>query len=707
VPRSCLPGHPIGQTYRAATDFPVDDEVLPGNFGQVQGARAEQAAVDDALRPWFSRRLASRALARTAIAGTAVGIAVLATLALVGSSVTGQATAQVRRAQEITQTWNDISVRINTEDAALRAYLATGGTEYRRGQLALTLDSARADLDLLQDHRAVDRVELDVIRGAYANYSRIIVQIMAMVGRGANVQGYAELASLAFAPLRDEVLDNVRQNEHRLTSYLSGVDRRTVLQRTVAAMIIPFCAVVFGLCALVLVVYQRRVERQAASGRHDASHDPLTGLGNRTMLRDRLGAAIHETDSSGAPFCLMLIDLDRFKEVNDTLGHHCGDELLVGVAQRLTGASGERDQVVRLGGDEFALVLPDVPDSAAALAAAERVLAALRQPMVLDGFPVDIDASIGVSVYPRDGADGPGLLQHADVAMYAAKRAHAGVAVYDPAQDMNSANKLTLQSELRQGVTRGELVLYYQPKIDLATGRPSGVEALVRWQHPQLGLLGPDKFIPMAEKTGLIDAVTAEVLDQALRQVRDWRDAGHAMTVSVNVPARSLTDMTFPDAVVAGLRRYGVSSDLLTIEITESALITDPERANHVLERLREHGVDISIDDFGTGYSSIAHLRAMPPDELKIDRSFVMRMCHDPRDETIVRAVVGLAKALNVRVVAEGVEDAEAFAALRVLGCDQAQGYHISRPLPPEQFFGWLGEQAGGALGRQTELMIN
>jgi EAL domain-containing protein (putative c-di-GMP-specific phosphodiesterase class I) len=310
-------------------------------------------------------------------------------------------------------------------------------------------------------------------------------------------------------------------------------------------------------------------------------------------------------------------------------------------------------------------------------------------------------------MYPSDGTDGPGLLQHADVAMYAAKRAHAGVAVYDPAQDLNSANKLTLQSELRQGVARGELVLYYQPKVDLATGRPCGMEALVRWQHPQLGLLSPDTFIPMAEKTGLIDLITAEVLDQALRQVRDWQDAGHALPVSVNVAARQLADVTFPDAIIAALRRHGVSPDLLIIEITESALILDPDRANQVLERLREHGVDISIDDFGTGYSSIAHLRAMPPDELKIDRSFVMRMCHDPRDETIVRALVGLAKNLNVRVVAEGVEDADAYAALSVLGCDEAQGYHISRPMPPEQFFAWLRQQEGGAVGRQPEVMIS
>ncbi|WP_203783881.1 putative bifunctional diguanylate cyclase/phosphodiesterase [Paractinoplanes rishiriensis] len=641
-------------------------------------------------RRWVTRRLASRALARTAIAGTAVGIAVLATLAVVGSAVTSDATTQVRRAQEITRAWNNISSHINGQDAALRGFLATGGTQYRRSQLDQTIDSARSDLDWLQEHDAIDRVELDVIRGAYANYSRIVVQIMAMVGREASVQGYAELASLAFAPLRDEVLENVRHNDDKLTGYLAGVDQRTAFQRMVAAIIIPFCAVVFGLCAVVLVGYQRRAERQAASRLHDATHDPLTGLGNRTLLGERLRTAIGNTDDAGEPFCLLLIDLDRFKEVNDTLGHHCGDQLLVGVAERLVGASREGDEVVRLGGDEFALVMPNTPDRAGALEAARRVLAALRQPMDLDGITVDVDASIGVSLYPADGTDAPGLLRHADVAMYTAKRAHAGVAAYDPDQDQNDANKLTMQSDLRQGVSRGELVLYYQPKIDMATGQPSGMEALLRWQHPQLGLLAPDRFIPMAEETGLIDLITTEVLDMALRQVREWYDAGRALRVSVNVAARSLFDVTFPEQVVAALERYDVPPELLTLEITETALIADPERANLVLERLRAHGVDISIDDFGTGYSSIAHLRAMPPHELKIDRSFVMRMCTDARDETIVRAVVELAKGLNLRVVAEGVEDAGAFEALSALGCDEAQGYHISRPLPPAELAAWL-----------------
>jgi diguanylate cyclase (GGDEF)-like protein len=644
-------------------------------------------------RLWVARGLASRAFARTAIAGTAVGIAVLGTLAVVGYAVTGEATAQVRRAQEITRVWNDISVRVNAQDAALREYLVTGGTEYRHAQLTLTLDSARGDLDWLQDHDAVARVELDVVRGAYANYSRIVVEIMGAVGRGSSVQGYSELASLAFAPLRDEVLDNVRQNEHRLAEYLSEVDHRTAVQRTVSALSIPFCAVLFGICAAVLVGYQRRAERQAASRLHDATHDPLTGLGNRAMLRDKLRTAIEHTDTAGDQFCLMLIDLDRFKEVNDTLGHHCGDELLVGVAGRLVAAARDGDEVVRLGGDEFALVLPNIADRAAGLEAAARMLGALRQPMDINGITVEIDASIGVSMYPADGPDAPVLLQHADVAMYSAKRAHAGVAAYEPELDLNSANKLTLQSDLRHGIGRGELVLHYQPKVELATGRPSGMEALVRWQHPQLGLLGPDKFIPIAEESGLIELVTTAVLDQALHQVAQWRDAGDVLPVSVNVAARTLADAAFPDAVVAALQRHGVSPDLLTLEITESALIADPERANLVLERLREYGIDISIDDFGTGYSSIAHLRTMPPHELKIDRSFVMRMGEDPRDESIVRAVIDLAKSLNLRVVGEGVEDANAMAALRALGCDEAQGYHISRPLPAAQLIAWLRQQ--------------
>ncbi|WP_328459393.1 EAL domain-containing protein [Actinoplanes sp. NBC_00393] len=632
----------------------------------------------------------ARATARSAIAGTAVGIVILAGSAVLASTGMAETTEEVRRVQAVTQKLTAISVQINAEDAALREYLATGGTEYRRFQLAASLGSARENLDWLQDTNAVDRAELDAIRGAYENYNRIVLDIMSNTERGAAVAGYADLASLTFAPLRDNVLSIGDHHQQELAGYLVEVNRRAELLQAIAVATIGIVLVLFAVCARVLVGYQRGAERQAEQRLHEATHDPLTGLGNRTKLHDELDAAARHWKQTGEPFSLLLIDLDRFKEVNDTLGHHAGDELLIEVANRLTRECRAGDVVVRLGGDEFALILPTTPDHPEALVAGNRILEALRRPIQLSDLLVDIDASIGVASYPRDGQDPAELLQHADVAMYAAKRRHGGVSGYDPSLDSGDTTRLTLQSELRRGIERGELVVFYQPKVDVATRQPCGAEALVRWQHPTRGLLGPDAFIPLAEETGLIDLVTADVLDQALAQIGRWTELGHELPVSVNIPARSLTDDTFPDMIAASLARHGVPPKLLTLEITESAVIADPARASEVLKELREQGVSISIDDFGTGYSSIAHLRDMPPHELKIDRSFVMRMSQNTRDETIVRAVVDLAKNLQLRVVAEGVETETALRTLGDLGCDEAQGYHISRPLPAAELTAWL-----------------
>jgi diguanylate cyclase (GGDEF)-like protein len=666
--------------------------------GQVTGCRAEIDKVKvngPAPRRW-SRLLEARATARSAIAGTAVGIAILAGAALSAVHGTADTTDEVRRVQEITQTLNRISVQINAEDAALRGYLATGGTEYRRAELVARLGAARSSLDWLQQNHAVDQAELDAIRGGYENYNRIVLDIMSHTEGGADVSGYTDLASLTFAPLRDSVLVIGDHHQQELATYLGEVNRRADILQAIAVATICVVLVLFAVCARVLIGYQRRAERQAAQRLHEATHDPLTGLGNRAKLQHELDKAVR--GGAAEPFSLLLIDLDRFKEVNDTLGHAAGDELLVEVAHRLTDGRRADDVVVRLGGDEFALILPSAPGHPEALDVGRRILESLRRPIPLSGLLVDIDASIGVASYPADGDGAAELLQHADVAMYAAKRRHGGVTGYDPSLDSGDASRLTMQSELRQGIERGELVAYYQPKIDVASRRPCGAEALVRWQHPARGLLGPDAFIPLAEDSGLIDMVTADVLDQALAQVSRWTAAGHDLPVSVNIPARSLTDEAFPGTIVAALERHGVPPKLLTLEITESAIVTDMERAGEVLGRLRAHGVRISIDDFGTGYSSIAHLRDMPPHELKIDRSFVMKMCASTRDETIVRAVVDLAGNLGLRVVAEGVETEDALRVLAGLGCDEAQGYLISRPLPAAELIAWL-DRSGLAIG--------
>jgi diguanylate cyclase (GGDEF)-like protein len=438
----------------------------------------------------------------------------------------------------------------------------------------------------------------------------------------------------------------------------------------------------------------QRAESQAAERfAHQALHDGLTGLPNRILLRDRTGQAIQGADRELVPAALLLLDLDRFKEVNDTLGHHYGDQLLVQVGQRLQAALRQVDTVARLGGDEFAVLLPRIDATEGAMAVAKKLQAAFAEPFVLEGLALDVEASIGLAIYPDHGGDADELLQHADIAMYAAKETHAGFVLFDPQQDQHSPRRLTLLGELRRGIEQGQLVLHYQPKVDAHTGQVRGVEALVRWQHPQHGLVPPDEFIPLAEHTGLIAPLTHYVLDAALRQCRGWRQAGHELSVAVNVSTRRLLDLAFPDEVAGLLGDLEVPARLLVIEITESAIMADPQHALEVLSRLYEMGVQVAIDDFGTGYSSMAYLKNLPVHELKVDRSFVSQMTSSNRDAIIVRSTVDLGRNLGLRVVAEGVEDQGTWRELDALGCDVIQGYYISRPVPANDLLSWLERQ--------------
>jgi diguanylate cyclase len=390
---------------------------------------------------------------------------------------------------------------------------------------------------------------------------------------------------------------------------------------------------------------------------------------------------------------LALIDLDRFKEVNDTLGHHYGDQLLVQVGQRLQAALRKVDTVARLGGDEFAVLLPRIETAEGAVTVAKKLQAALEEPFVLEGLSVDVEASIGVALYPEHGNDPEELLQHADIAMYVAKDTHAGFVLFDPTLDQHSPRRLALLGELRRAIDQGQLLLHYQPKIDAHSGQVLGVEALVRWQHPTHGLLPPGDFIPLAERTGLIGPLTHYVLDAALQQCRTWRQGGHELPVAVNVSARRLLDLDFPDEVAGLLTHWRVPARLLVIEITESTIMADPTHAIQILGRLNEMGVQLSIDDFGTGYSSMAYLKTLPVHELKVDRSFVAQMTSDSRDAVIVHSTIDLGRNLGLRVVAEGVEDSLTLQHLDLLGCHAAQGYHISRPVPAEDLITWLQHQ--------------
>jgi diguanylate cyclase (GGDEF)-like protein len=422
---------------------------------------------------------------------------------------------------------------------------------------------------------------------------------------------------------------------------------------------------------------------------HRALHDSLTGLPNRALLADRFEHALLGAQRGGMSTGLLLMDLDRFKEVNDTFGHHYGDELLRQIGPRLTGVLRGVDTVARLGGDEFAVLLPDMHGVDDAMNVANGLLAALALPFQVEGVEMQVEASIGVVISGEHGADAITLMQRADIAMYVAKTQHLGAFIYDPEVDGNSAGKLALVWDLRRALERNELVLWYQPQVNVDTGELVGAEALVRWQHPELGMIFPDDFIPLAERTGLISALTRYVVDAALAQARIWLDAGRPLPIAVNLSARNLHEERFADQVSAMLTKHGVPPHLLELEVTESAIIIDPERALAMLQKLSALGMRISLDDFGAGYTSLSQLTSMPISEIKIDRSFVMKMAEDPNSALIVSSVVELGHNMGMTLVAEGVEDEDALATLAGLRCDIAQGYHLSRPIPAADFDAW------------------
>ena len=438
---------------------------------------------------------------------------------------------------------------------------------------------------------------------------------------------------------------------------------------------------------LVDVTERKRLERKL---QHQAQHDSLTGLPNREFLTERLVETLRAA-APGTMTGLLLIDLDKFKEVNDTLGHACGDQLLAQVGPRLlAGALRENDTVARLSGDEFAVLLPDLADVAGAVAVAERVLTALHAPFAVGDTTADVAASIGIAVAPEHGNSPTDLLRHADTAMYEAKEAAAGVAVYEPDRAQRTPTRFGLLGELRRALDRHELVVHYQPKIDVQTGALHGVEALVRWQHPERGLLQPTEFIPIAETTGLIHRLTSHVLDVALAQARTWLDAAIEVPVAVNLSTRCLHDSALPGRVMAALDRHGVPAGQLCLEITESAIMRDPAGALLVLRELAAGGVRLSLDDFGTGYSSMTYLRQLPVDELKVDKSFVSDLAAETADAVLVRSAVDLGHNLGLSVVAEGVEDATTLSALQDLGCDVAQGYYVAKPMSADEFGRWI-----------------
>jgi diguanylate cyclase (GGDEF)-like protein len=472
--------------------------------------------------------------------------------------------------------------------------------------------------------------------------------------------------------------------------------------RRMSLLIFLGLAVLYTLLFRIVAGASKTLRHQAQVNEHQALHDALTDLPNRTLFHDRVGQAIATARREHIPVAVMIMDLDRFKEVNDTLGHASGDELLKQAGVRLRAALRDSDTVARLGGDEFGVLLPRVVDSAAAVSVARKLRKALEEPFTIHGLALQIEASVGIALYPEHGDDVHSLLQRADVAMYVAKEHPGGCEIYAKERDEYSPDRLTLLTELRRAIDTGELVLHYQPKADLRTSEVNGVEALVRWSHPVRGLIRPDEFIPIAQKTGVIVPLTFFVLNEALRQCRTWKLEGLNLCVGVNLSARNLLDVHLPDTVGELLAKWEVPPSLLELEITESTILADPIRAMHVLSRLSGMGVRLAIDDFGTGYSSLAYLKRLPVDELKIDKSFVQGMEEDENDAVIVRSTIDLGRNLGLRVVAEGVETAEAWRQLAALGCDVAQGYYLSRPVPAAELAAWL--RAARESGRSKRL---
>ncbi len=462
-------------------------------------------------------------------------------------------------------------------------------------------------------------------------------------------------------------------------------------QRTILTMAL----VVFGTFLIAWLLMFRTVHRasrrlrdQAVENERLALHDPLTGLPNRRLLTDRLERAVMSSERAGGVVALMILDVDRFKEVNDTLGHDRGDTLLKLVADRLLTRVREVDTVARLGGDEFAVLAPGLHSVLDAERLARRIHTAFDRPFEVDQLMLHVDSSLGVAVMPGHAENAAELMQRADMAMYGAKQARLGTLLFQPEHDGASADRLMLLGDLRSAIGGDQLQVYYQPTIDLQSDAVVGFEALLRWTHPERGPIPPGEFIPLAETTGMIHAITRYVLEEVVSQMAEWdhrRTPFAGLPVAVNLSARNLVEPTLAEFIEDLLGSFDLPADRLILEVTETALIEDPMRTRRMLEELSNLGVTLAVDDFGTGYTSMAQLEQMPLNTLKIDRSFVIRLMRDDGGTTLVRAIVELAHEFGLSVVAEGVEDQELTEHLKALGCDQAQGFLWSRPLPPAE----------------------
>jgi diguanylate cyclase (GGDEF)-like protein len=465
-----------------------------------------------------------------------------------------------------------------------------------------------------------------------------------------------------------------------------------VTQFAAAALIVIGMAIWLGLTLSYGMIKQLGRQRRELS--YWAQHDTLTGMLNRDHFQERLADILKETGGDNAAWSLLILDLDRFKEVNDTLGHLFGDELLQQIASRIVEATPDAELRCRLGGDEFAILSRS--DGHSAVMAARQIQSGLETPIILDKIEIDIRSSIGIASFPEEPVTADEFFRRAEVAMYHSKRRGMGLTVYSTALDPYNKRRLSLLGELRGAIENQQLLMHYQPKVDLSMNRTLGVEALLRWKHPQHGLISPGEFIQLAEQSDLIRSLTYWVMDEALYQCHVWRQTGYTLNVAVNLSPRNLHDSGLPVKLGGLLAKWAVPAGCLTLEITENAIMVDPERAMTILLRLHDMGIHLSIDDFGTGYSSLIYLKKLPVSQIKVDRSFVMNMTHDEDDAVIVQSTIDLGHNLDCEVVAEGVENLETLERLRSLGCDQVQGYYLSRPLSADDITTWFVQSNWG-----------
>ncbi|MCD4742382.1 MAG: bifunctional diguanylate cyclase/phosphodiesterase [Desulfobacteraceae bacterium] len=420
---------------------------------------------------------------------------------------------------------------------------------------------------------------------------------------------------------------------------------------------------------------------------HDATHDAVTDLPNRVLLLDRVEQAIQSAVLQKNLLGLLILDIDNFKEINDTLGQYSGDRLLKQVVSRLTGVVKKSDTLARLDGGEFAILIQGVVERDNAINIVKKIQKTFTTPFLIEGLRLEVQARIGIAIFPEHGKNGDTIIQRANLALYAAKETSKKYTIYSSQLDKNNPHRLTMMGELRQGIENNELILYYQPKINMLTRSVKGVEALVRWQHPEHGFMAPEEFIPMAERTGLIKLLSIWVLNNALGQAEKWYRQNLKMSISINLSPTAFLDTDLPDMIIGMLSRYDIPANLVILEITEGSMIKDPTLAMEILNRLTSRGIKISIDDFGTGYSSFAYLKELPVSEVKIDKSFIRDMVINDNDAVIVKSIIDLGHNLSLNVVAEGVQDKETVVKLKELGCDELQGNFFSKPLSSGDFY--------------------